>query len=296
MTAPDLKQITPKTITSIGKFNGTLILSRIFDVVPLAETEEFKLIRIKYEGLVRDVERGGVPLESGTEFKNSITMEIQDKEFEKIRAVKINCEGIHMCGNRSVKRSKKIADFVVQLITDTQSFIEHSVTWESMLVDPYYSKMEQMIRTILPECQTDASKTLLMNFFREVMLGGGLYQVKGGDGSLKIEDLRTVMVNYGYGPFRQMQGQDMGKEQFLARLVKEVLECRCRTEFEIRLDYDSHISSIGWSGSVPLKFIHRKTGQVQWLTLQLRRGTIVHSGPNVEIMQKAVDVLFQFLF
>jgi hypothetical protein len=30
--------------------------------------------------------------------------------------------------------------------------------------------------------------------------------------------------------------------------------------------------------------------------LQLRRGTIVHSGPNTEVMQKAIDTLFQILF
>lgn len=300
MPAPDLKQITPKTITSIGKFNGTLNLSRIFDVVPLLGNEDFALMRIKYEGLVRDVEGGGVPVESGTEFKNSITMEINDKEFDKIRAVKINCEGIHMCGNRSVERSRGIADYVAKLISDTNAFIERSTSWEAIIEDPYYPKMEGMIRAILPAIPTEDSKTLLVNFFRDISLGGGLYQIKGKNPRdvLKIDELRTVMVNYGYGPYQDMQEKNLVKELFLKNLVQRVLNDPQKSawEFDIRLDYDSHISSIGWSGSVPLKFIHRKTSQVQWITLQLRRGTIVHSGPNTEVMQKAVNVLFEFLF
>lgn len=300
MSAPDLKQIIPKTITSIGKFNGTLNLFRIFDIVPLSETESFRVVRIKYEGLVRDVERGETPVESGTEFKNSITVEINDKEFDKIKAVKINCEGIHMCGNRSIERSRAIADYVANLISDTNAFIDRSVTWEAMLDDPYYPKMENMIRSILPATPTEESKQLLVNFFRDISVNGGLYQLKTKlpNQGLKIDELRPVMVNYGYGPYQHMQEKTLGKEIFLRNLVQRVLLGMQggEGEFDIRLDYDSHISSLGWSGSVPLKFVHRKTGQVQWITLQLRRGTIVHSGPNVEIMQKAVEVLFKLLF
>lgn len=300
MEVPVLRDITPKTITSIGKFNGILNLSRIFDLVPLLETEDFYLLRIKYEGLTRDSEKGGLPIESGSEFKNSITMEILDREYEKIRAVKVNCEGIHMCGNRSIERSRRIADFVASVISDTQDFLERSMNWDQMLKDPHFPKMERMIYSILPESHTPESIKLLLNHFREIQLSGGLYQVKGKGvkESLKIDHLRTVMVNYGYGPFPQIHDRDTVKDEFLLHVVERVLSGNldAKSEFDIRLDYDSHISSIGWSGSVPLKFVHKKSGQVQWITLQLRRGTIVHSGPNVEVMQRAVDVLFQLLF
>lgn len=299
MSPPNLSEIVPKTITSIGKFNGSLNLSQIFDVVPLHETDDFRLERIKYEGLVRDMENGGIPVESGTEFKNSITMDILDKDCGKTRAVKINCEGIHMCGNRSIERSQKICDFVSKLISETHHFIKKSArgTWNDILENPHYGKMEKMIKSILPENPTDESIQELLRVFKTVSDGGGLYKlrcIQDGE-NLSIENLRTVMVNYGYHPFGRLRDKGIDKEKFLTDIVNKVLTLDPnKLEFDVRLDYDSHISSIGWSGSVPLKFVHR-SGQIQWVTLQLRRGTIVHSGPNVEIMQKAVNLLYEIL-
>jgi hypothetical protein len=161
--------------------------------------------------------------------------------------------------------------------------------------------MEKVIRSILPEDPTMESRKMLLDFFRDISMNGGLYQLKGVGttaGRLKIENLRTVMVNYGYGPYKQMQTKETTKEDFLRKIVEKILErgSTASQEFDIRLDYDAHISSIGWSGSVPFKFVHRKTGQAQWITLQLRRGTIVHSGPNTEVMQRAINTLFQILF
>jgi len=308
MKALDLESLSPKTITSLGMFNCTINLSNTFDLLPMVETEAFKTLVLKYDGMLRDVDTGGVAGKSDFEFKNSITMEIMDKEFDKIRAVKINCRGVHMCGNRSIPRTKELVNFIVQTIEETNSFLQRfvAVGWAEIHKDPFFPTMKQTLLSILPREYTPEDIHALENYCKMVFEGGGLYKM-GFDQipsrnldqnpsrkRLGLESFRTVMINYGYEPMGFMKTKTITKEEFIKRILTNIDELEER-EFDIWLEYDNHISSIGWSGSVPIKFVHRNTGETQWITMQLRRGTIVHSGPNIPIMQRAADLLFKII-
>jgi hypothetical protein len=84
------------------------------------------------------------------------------------------------------------------------------------------------------------------------------------------------------------------KDEFIRKIVTNISRIE-NNEFDIWVDYDSLMSSVGWSGSIPLRLLHKTTQESQWVTLQLRRGTVVHSGPNIPIMQKAVELLYELL-
>lgn len=301
LEAPDLKSIAPKTITAIGKFSANLFLTRIFDVLPLFETDNFKAMTFKHEGLMREVADGGLAKESDTEFKNSITMEIMDKECEKIRSIKINCGGVHMCGNRSVKRASEMANLVIETIVKTDEFIEfaHRNPWEEIVKHPFYESILPTIQSILPPdiaTITDDLKVKVVQFFRNIRESGGLFEKKSDNKTLKLDSLNTVMINFSYNieEFLRDNFKNSTKEEFLRKFIDSSMEYE-KSEFDIFINYDSLTSSMGWSGSIPLKFIHRETNLEQWLTLQMRRGTIVNSGPSFEVMQKAVDTLYEIL-
>lgn len=293
---PDLEKLLPKTITSLGTFNCIINLSHVFDVLPLVENDEFKMLRFKYDGMIRDCESGGAVNAGDVEFKNSITMEILDKEFDKIRAVKINCRGVHMCGNRSISKTKKLIQLIADTINETNRFMIRFVKigWGGIQRDSYFDTMKYSLFSILPVGYTSNDISALDSFFRSICENGGLYKSKNRDEEIAMENFRTVMINFGYEPDGCMKTKAVAKEDFIEKIMENINKAK-DCEFDIWLEYDNHISSIGWSGSVPLKFVHKKTRETQWITLQLRRGTIVHSGPNIPIMQKAIDFLYTVL-
>jgi hypothetical protein len=301
---PELGKQTPKTITVIGRFSNNLSLTKIFDVIPLFETEEFKILAFKHEGLLRECSDGGIVKQSDTEFKNSITVEILDKVCNKIRSIKIHCAGIHMCGNRSLQRAREMANLVTKMIVDTNDFITYAsskdISWENDIeTHPFYPTMLPTIHSILPNnaTLTEDMKERVRGFFRGVVECGGLYE-KDNREELTLLNLDTVMINFSYNieEYLRTYFKSSTKEMFLKKFIETVQERPDLTrEFDIVMIYDSLSSSMGWSGAVPLKFIHVPSGAVQWLTIQMRRGTIVNSGPSFEIMQKAVDILYSLL-
>lgn len=304
LETPILENSVPKTITLIGRFSANLCLTKIFDVIPLFETEQFKSLTFKHEGLLRDVSDGGLVKQSDTEFKNSITMEILDKDCGKVRSIKIHCAGIHMCGNRSLTRAKIMADLVTTVIVNTNEFVNFAGTrdmaWEGGVEShPYYGVMLPTINSMLPDSSnlTRDMQDRIKTFFRGIADGGGLYESKEGE-TLKLLELKTVMINFSYNIEEYLRKYFKGstKESFLKRFIHTIQKRPDIVEdFDIVMNYDNLSSSMGWSGAVPLKFVHRSSGSVQWLTLQMRRGTIVNSGPSFEIMQRAVDVLYDVL-
>jgi hypothetical protein len=301
MVAPDLTKIVPKTITAIGKINSTLNLSKIFDVLPLFEEDDFRVIRYKHEGVMRESSDGGVVKESDTEFKNSITMEIEDLQYGKVRAIKVYCGGLHMCGHRSIERAKNLCNIIIKYITLTDSFItfiSQYSEWSAVENHPFYRTMEPVLFTILPEraVLTDSTKDQLRKFFAGLDHEGGLYQKNHDQRELRLINLETVMINYSYSidKFINKRFKNNSKDYFIKSFINVVRDLSVQ-DFDIFIHYDPLSSPMGWSGSVPLKFVHKPTGKTQWMTMQLRRGTIINSGPTVEIMQKAVNILFEIL-
>jgi hypothetical protein len=297
MVTPNLSITTPKTITAIGKLNTNLNLPRIFDILPLFEEENFKVIRYKHEGIMREASDNGIVRESDTEFKNSITMEIEDQQYSKVRAVKLYCGGVHMCGHRSVARAKRLCEIIIDYITQTNSFIQQLVQkdWEHVENHPLYEKMISVSMSILPpETPFDSlSKQRLKKFFEGVMLEGGLYQTPVDSSVLQLVHLDTVMINYSYSIDQLIKSdfKKRSKESFIRSFIEAIREMNIQ-EFDIYVHYDTLTSPMGWSGSIPLKFTHKTSGKTQWMTLQLRRGTVINSGPNIDLMQKAVNVLY----
>lgn len=297
---PNLKHIEPKTITAIGSFNTSLYLTNLFDFLPLFENEDFRFIRLKHEGLMRETFDGGVAKASDTEFKNSITIEIEDKLCQKIRAVKVHCAGIHMCGNRSFERIKQMANVIKDVILNTDNFISigAKMVWEDLEKDHFYSTMKHVIDSLVPSNSTldERVKEKIMNLFRNICDQGGMFERSYNITTLAINSIKTVMVNFSYNIEDIIKEKFKGKKKddFIIHIMKNI-EKTPSTTFDIYMHYDSLSSSMGWSGSVPLKFVHKQTSQVQWLTLQLKRGTIINSGPNVEVMQEAVNFIYSII-
>lgn len=296
----DLNSLVPKTITSIGRFTHTLNMSNIFDILPPTDSSEFRMVRLKYDGFMKTRENNWVVERSDTEFKNSITIELEDMECNKIRAIKINCDGIHMCGNRSIKKSERICDTVTALITRVNAFLNRSTgvnSVEEWFTDPLFPTMDTSFRAML-ECTCPPSRGAyerILHFCREVVARGGLYGERDGSvvkGPLAIQTLKTVMMNFGYPAPRSIQ-KIRTKDAFVDALCRAIREEDDAGEFIVKLSYNGHVSPIGWSGFFPMRITHAVTGEVQWFAFQLRQGTIVHSGPNIEAMQKAVDFLFR---
>jgi hypothetical protein len=304
LKVPILEETVPKTITVIGRFSSNLFLTKIFDVIPLFNTDQFKAIAFKHEGLLREAADGGVVKKSDTEFKNSITMEILDRACEKIRSIKIHCAGIHMCGNRSLSRAKDMAGLIKDIIVKVNEFINFLAarsSWDDAVEDhPFYPTMLPVIKSILPNVDAIMTKDLkeqVRGFFKGIADCGGLYEQRDNQ-PLTLVSLNTVMINFSYNieDYLKTHFKHDTKERFLHGLINTVQGNRDLVGgFEIVMSYDNLSSSMGWSGAVPLKFHHLETGTVQWLTLQMRKGTIVNSGPSFEIMQKAVNVLYKIL-
>lgn len=305
LTVPDLTQTVPKTITVIGKFSSNLSLSRIFDVIPLFETPDFKAIAFKHEGLMREFSDGGVVRESDTEFKNSITMEIVDRECGKTRSVKIHCSGVHMCGNRSLPRARLLAELIVDIITRTDDFMTTcraggDAPWSRVSQHPFYEHMMPVIRSILPkntnDLEDEKTKDKIIRFFRGIDESGGLFERRDRLDPLKLLSLNTVMINFSYSieDYLTSHFHRFAKDSFLGKFI-ECVRTHEQTVFDIFINYDVLTSPMGWSGSVPLKFVHRGNKLEQWITLQMRRGTINNSGPTFEVMQDAVRILYEIL-
>jgi hypothetical protein len=301
MVAPDLSKTVPKTITAIGKINAILNLSKIFDILPLFEEDNFRVIRYKHEGVMRESVDGGVVKESDTEFKNSITMEIEDVTYGKVRAIKVYCGGLHMCGHRSIERARNLCNIIIKHISLTDAFIRYLAVasdWSVVEKHPFYSMMKPVMFTILPENSSlnDTTKEQLKRFFVGLVHEGGLFQKPIDQSELQMLNLDTVMINYSYSidKFIHNRFKHNSKDVFIRSFMNVVRDMAVQ-DFDIFVHYDSLSSPMGWSGSIPLKFVHKPTGKTQWMTLQLRRGTVINSGPTVEIMQKAVDILFSIL-
>jgi hypothetical protein len=300
MVAPDLTNTVPKTITAIGKINSVLNLSKIFDILPLFEEDDFRVKRYKHEGVMRESSDGGVVKESDTEFKNSITMEIEDGLYGKVRAIKVYCGGLHMCGHRSIERARNLCNIIIKYIYLTDSFIRFlSVSdWTAVERHPFYNTMKPVIFTILPENTSlnEVTKEKLKSFFAGIVQEGGLYQKPMDQADLQLLNLDTVMINYSYSIDKFIHNRfKHNSKDFFIRSFMDVVKDMAVQDFDIYVHYDPLSSPMGWSGSIPLKFVHKPTGKTQWMTLQLRRGTVINSGPTVEIMQKAVDILFEIL-
>jgi hypothetical protein len=298
MVTPDLSSTVPKTITAIGKLNTTLNLPRIFDVLPLFEEEGFRVIRYKHEGIMREASDNGVVKESDTEFKNSITMEIEDQQYSKVRAVKIYCGGVHMCGHRSVPRAKRLGEIIIWYISKTDSFIKQLVSsdWSGVTQHPLYEKMMSVALSILPPGSVidSLSRERLKRFFQGIVQEGGLFHASIDNEDLKMINLETVMINYSYSIDTLIKDRFKrnSKEDFIRSFFKTIRKMNIQ-EFDIFMYYDILTSPMGWSGSIPLKFTHKQSGKAQWMTLQLRRGTVINSGPNVDLMQRAVNALYE---
>lgn len=304
LETPVLNVISPKTITVIGKLNKFLNLSKIFDIIPLFEDENFKVLTYKHEGLKRELASNGVVTESDTEFKNSITVELLDKECEKIRSVKIHCNGIHICGNRSLSRAEQMIDVILTHITDTQLFIQQTrnLKWEDLVKHEYYKFMVTVIRSIIPP-EADVNnlpygltENIKKLFVDIIDTDGGLFTGINSHEVLKLSSVETVMINFSYSieDYLNRHFKASTKEMFLSKFINGVKETENK-DFEVYIYYDSLTSSMGWSGSVPIKLIHRETKIEQWITLQMRRGTIINSGRSFKIMQLAVNYIYSIL-
>jgi len=297
---PNLKTTEPKTITAIGSFNTSLHLTNLFDLLPLFENDDFKFLRLKHEGLMREHADGGVAKASDTEFKNSITIEIEDKLCQKIRAVKVHCAGIHMCGNRSFERIKEMANLITEVISNTDRFVSigSNSSWETLESDSFYPIMKPVIDSLVPAQSglDESMKTKLLNLFRKVHDQGGMFEHSYSVSKLSIHSIETVMVNFSYNIEDVILERFRGKKKddFIISIMDRISEMKSPV-FDVYLHYDALSSSMGWSGSVPLKFVHKPTSQVQWLTLQLKRGTVINSGPNVEVMQEAVNFFYEII-
>jgi hypothetical protein len=134
----------------------------------------------------------------------------------------------------------------------------------------------------------------LRKFYQGVVSEGGLYQTPMDNSVLQLIHLDTVMINYSYSIDHLIQKdfKKRSKETFIRSFVQAIREMNIQ-EFDIYVHYDALTSPMGWSGSIPLKFTHKSSGKTQWMTLQLRRGTVINSGPNIGLMQKAVNILFE---
>lgn len=246
---------------------------------------------------MRETSNNGLVTESDTEFKNSITMEIEDIQYNKSRAVKVYCAGIHMCGHRSLDRAKKLSELIVKQITDTDTFIRFSskAPWEEVVTHPYYTFMEPVILSILPEGSVldELMTEKVRRFFKTIVDEGGLFERKE-DEELMLTKMETVMVNYSYtiDDVLKSKFKNKTKETFIKLFIKSLRELKI-DDFDIYVHYDSLTSPLGWSGSIPIKFVHRQSGKPQWLTLQMRRGTVINSGPSIEVIQKAADILYK---
>lgn len=286
----NLEKCTPKTITSMGKFTHTLNLKPIFDFLPIFHVNDLQAQRYKYEGMSREMDSSIV--ENEKEFKNCITMEIVDETCNKMRVVKINGDGIHLCGNRCIKRSRVITETILDMIIQTDSFIQHVAKKDSKMENhPFFSTIHTIITSIMGGELDNPQK---ISALRDVCRGvceTGLWAKT--DKIPEIKYLNTVMINFTYPPYGILKTKTIKKNVFISRLFDVVKEESLQHHFQIV--YDSIISPMDWSGSIPIRLVHKETNESQLFTLQLRKGTIIHSGPNIDAMQRGLDDLVKIL-
>lgn len=287
----NLDKCIPKTITSMGKFTHTLNLKPIFDFLPVFHVNQLQAQRYKYEGMSREMDSSII--ENEKEFKNCITMEIVDETCDKMRVVKINGDGIHLCGNRCIKRSKIITQTILDMIIQTDSFIQHMSGKRSRMADhSFFPTISPIISSILGGDMDDPHK---VDALREVCLetfeSGGLWFKT--DIAPEIKYLNTVMINFTYPPYGILKTKCVNKPVFIDRIFNIVK----RPDFEhhFQVVYDSAISPMDWSGSIPIRLIHKEDNDTQLFTIQLRKGTIIHSGPNLSSMQRGLNDLVRLL-
>lgn len=287
----NLDKCIPKTITSMGKFTHTLNLKPIFDFLPVFNVNQLQAQRYKYEGMSREMDSSII--ENEKEFKNCITMEIVDETCDKMRVVKINGDGIHLCGNRCIKRSKIITQTILDMIIQTDSFVQHMSQKNSLLADhPFFPIIKPIISSILGgELNNSLKIDALRDVCRQVFESGGMW-VKT-DTMPEIKYLNTVMVNFTYPPYGVLKTKTIKKNEFIRKMYDVVKDESLEHHFQIV--YDSILSSMDWSGSIPIRLVHKTENDSQLFTLQLRKGTIIHSGPNIASMQRGLNDLVKVL-
>lgn len=124
----------------------------------------------------------------------------------------------------------------------------------------------------------------------------GLYTGVSTTETLKLINIETVMINFSYSieEYLNQHFKRSTKEEFLKKIIHQMKTDKS-SDFDIYVYYDSLTSSMGWSGSVPIKLIHKDTKIEQWITIQMRRGTIINSGRSFDIMQSAVNYMYSVL-
>jgi hypothetical protein len=284
----NLENCVPKTITSMGKFTHIFNLKPIFDFLPIFNAHQLQAQRYKYEGMSREMDSSIV--ENEKEFKNCITMEIIDLTCSKMRVVKINGDGIHLCGNRCVKRSRVITQTILDMIIQTDSFIQH-VANGSFDDHPFFDTIRPIIESIMGGELQNPSKLHALREVCEQVCETGLW-IKT-ERLPEIKYLKTVMVNFTYPPYGVLKSKSMKKSEFIARLFETIK--RPELEHHFQVVYDSVLAPMDWSGSIPVRLIHKEDQSTQLFTIQLRKGTIIHSGPNITAMQRGVNDLVRVL-
>lgn len=283
-----LDKCVPKTITSMGKFTHALNLKPIFDFLPVFNVNDLQAQRYKFEGMSREMDSSII--ENEKEFKNCITMEIVDETCNKMRVVKINGDGIHLCGNRCIVRSRVITQTILDMIIQTDSFIQHMSQKNSQMSDhPFFPIIKPIISSILGG---ELNNPMKMEALRKVCSETGGLWIKT-DKLPEIKYLKTVMINFTYPPYGILKTKEIKKSVFIDRIFEFVK----RPEFEhhFQVVYDSAISPMDWSGSIPIRMVHKEDNDTQLFTIQLRKGTIIHSGPNLSSMQRGLDDLVRLL-
>lgn len=287
----NLETCVPKTITSMGKFTHALKLKPIFDFLPIFNFNDLQAQRYKYEGMSREPDSSVI--ENEKEFKNCITMEIVDQTCNKMRVVKINGDGIHLCGNRCVKRSRVITHTILEIIMKTDSFIQHVANdCFKMEEHPFFISIRPILESIMGGEMNNSTKLKALGKVCEnVCESGGLWEKTELQPEIKY--LKTVMVNFTYPPYGILKTKTIPKHDFIKRLFEIIKSPDLDHHFQVV--YDSALSPIDWSGSIPIRLVHKKSNTTQLFTIQLRKGTIIHSGPNIESMQRGVEDLIRVL-
>lgn len=285
-----LDKFTPKTITSMGKFTHTFNLKPIFDFLPIFHVNGLRAQRYKFEGMSREMDSSII--ENEKEFKNCITMEIVDETCNKMRVVKINGDGIHLCGNRCIKRSEVITQTILDMVIGTDSFVKHVSKCGSRMEDhEFFPTIRPIVDSIMGGELDNPSK---LNALRKVCEGvceTGLW-IKT-ESPPEIKYLNTVMVNFTYPPYGILKTKCIKKMEFVTRLFDVVKKPDFEHHFQVV--YDCALASMDWSGSIPIRLTHKESNSTQLFTIQLRKGTIIHSGPNIASMQRGLNDLIKAL-
>jgi len=154
---------------------------------------------------------------------------------------------------------------------------------------PFFPKIKPILESILGGSLDDPVKVdALRGVCQQVCESGGLWTKN--DKTPEIKFLNTVMVNFTYPPYGILKTKNIKKPEFIKRLFDVVKQPQFEHHFQVV--YDSAMAPMDWSGSIPIRLIHKEDNDTQLFTIQLRKGTIIHSGPNISSMQRgALDLI-----